>query len=178
MPESNYLVRYGTIPEVARCRFEDDVPRGTDVVVETHRGLLVGSILEAMSTRALPAGGTTAAADDANVFRIVRPVTDVDRQRQRELRDEADREFQQWTERIREWNIDVQLIDLEWTLDRSRLVLYVLNDRGPECTKLALQAAAAGLGVIEVQPVTKDGLAPPAEAKSKGCGSGGCGCHH
>ena len=46
----------------------------------------------------------------------------------------------------------MELIDLEWTLDKSKLILYVLNDRGPEATRLGLQAAAAGLGTVEVQP--------------------------
>ena len=71
--------------------------------------------------------------------------------------------------------LDLQLIDLEWTLDRTKLILYVLNERGPDCTKLALQAAAAGLGLVEVQPVDENGLV--AVEPSGGCGSGGCGCH-
>jgi hypothetical protein len=58
-------------------------------------------------------------------------------------------------------------------LEDDKLVLYVLNDRGPDCTKLALQAAAAGLGVIEVQPVGAEGLMTL--ETGNGCGSGGCG---
>ncbi|MCA9058814.1 MAG: hypothetical protein KDA85_09950, partial [Planctomycetaceae bacterium] len=69
------------------------------------------------------------------------------------------------------WNLQLQLIDLEWTLDRSRIVLYVLNDRGAETTRLALLAAAAGLGIIHVQSVSADGVIQ----QSSGCGSGGCG---
>ena len=66
--------------------------------------------------------------------------------------------------------------DLEWTLDRQKLVLYVLGGRGPDTTRLALQAAAAGLSVIEVQPVSAEGVVP-LPAAGGGCGSGGCGCH-
>ena len=76
-----------------------------------------------------------------------------------------------------EWKLDLDLVDLEWTLDRQKLVLYVLGGRGPEATKLALQAAAAGLAVVEVQPVTADGPVPLPPAGG-GCGSGGCGCEH
>jgi hypothetical protein len=69
------------------------------------------------------------------------------------------------------------LIDLEWTLDDAKQILYVLTSRGPDATNLALHAAAEGLGVIEVQPVAAEGLIPlPSEGG--GCGSGGCGCHH
>ena len=80
--------------------------------------------------------------------------------------------FGVWEDRIRDWKIDVQLIELEWTLDRERLILYVLNERGPECTKLAIQAAAAGFGIIDVQPVGADGVAP---LSGGGCGSCGGG---
>ena len=98
-----------------------------------------------------------------------------DHTRQRELRQSAEGEFQQWTDRIHKWKVDVQLVDLEWTLDRSKLVLYVLNQRGPECTKLAIQAAAAGLGIIEVQPVSSAGLVSQPTA---GGGCGTCGSHN
>src|SRR5436853_217540 len=62
--------------------------------------------------------------------------------------------------RIEEWNLALELVDIEWTLDRQKLVLYVLGGRGAETTKLALQAAAAGLAVVEVQPVNADGPVP------------------
>jgi cell fate regulator YaaT (PSP1 superfamily) len=83
-------------------------------------------------------------------------------------------EFAEWNRRIAKWGIDVQLVELERTLDDDKLILYVLNERGPECTRLAIQAAAEGLGIIEVQPVAREGLVPP-EPKG-GCGS--CDCSH
>lgn len=88
-------------------------------------------------------------------------------------RAECDAEFGRWCERIREWNLALELIDLERTLDGKTLVLYVLNERGPDCTRLALQAAAAGLGIVEVRPVGAEGLMPV--ETGGGCGSGGCG---
>jgi hypothetical protein len=59
-------------------------------------------------------------------------------------------------------------------LDRSKLVLYVLNDRGSDCTKLAIYAAAEGLAPVEVQPVNANGLVQ-LEPAGGGCGTGG-GC--
>lgn len=167
-----YLVRYGAVPEVALFRAPDSVSaeRGALVVVATHRGEELGTILEPRRPSPEPHHGD----DRENVVRdIVRRASPDDCQRGTALRAAAEGEFSTWQRRIAEWNVDVQLIDLEWTLDRARLILYVLNERGPECTKLALQAAAAGLGVVEVQPVSLDGLAPP--APESGCGS--CGCH-
>ncbi len=170
------LVRYGAIPEVARCGFETDAPlsRGNVVVVQTHRGQQLGTFLEEVQAISRNGG-----ADDGPLSsRLLRPATDMDRQQSETLRCEAEAEFPLWVERILRWNLKLELIDLEWTLDRNKLVLYVLNERGPECTKLALQAAAAGLGTIEVQPVGAEGLLQV--ATGGGCGSGGCGsggCH-
>ena len=71
----------------------------------------------------------------------------------------------------------MELLDLEWTLDRGKLVVYVLGGRGPDTTRLALLAAASGQASIEVQPVSTEGLVP-LERSGGGCGSGGCGCSH
>ncbi|MEZ6067045.1 MAG: hypothetical protein R3B90_15400 [Planctomycetaceae bacterium] len=167
---SHSLVRYGVIPEVARCQSESTVPRGTAVVVETHRGLQIGTVLG-------PAKSQPADGDGGSAFRVLRVASADDLARSAASRDAIDAEFDAWQARIVDWNVDVQLIDLEWTLDRAKVVLYVLNDRGPECTKLAIQAAAAGLGIVDVQPVSREGLVAMPDSGG-GCGSGGCGCHN
>lgn len=169
------LVRYGTIPEVARFQSGSvaGLRRGTDVVVDTHRGLEIGTFLETV-TSVHPADRDADVPAPGPARLIVRRCTDTDRSEAEALRREAELQFQSWTRRIAEWKLELELIDLEWTLDRSKLILYVLNERGPDCTKLALQAAAAGLGTIEVQPVSTDGLvAQP--AGGGGCGTCGCG---
>ncbi|MDX1970111.1 MAG: hypothetical protein SFV23_23255 [Planctomycetaceae bacterium] len=163
-----YLVRYGAVPEVARfqCLLADPPERGSLVVVDTHRGLLLGSVLEQVR-HASPA--------DIDVS-VVRCATETDRQAAAALRDRCEGEFARWLERIHEWELNLELIDLEWTLDGSKLILYVLTERGPDTTNLALQAAAAGLGIIEVQPVAAEGLVA-LPSSGGGCGAGGCGCH-
>lgn len=168
------LVRYGVVPEVARCDLSSvpDVARGTEVVVETHRGLMIGRLLDIVRP---PVEPQREAPPDPS-FRALREATSEDLQRAADLAQKASGSFGDWHARIAKWNLELQLIDIEWTLDGDKQILYVLNDRGPECTKLALQAAAAGLGTVEVQPVSKDGLVtlPPTGG---GCGSGGsCGC--
>jgi cell fate regulator YaaT (PSP1 superfamily) len=169
---SVFLVRYGAVPEVARfVQTGDAVPRrGDPVIVETHRGLQLGSVLE----RLKPSPGNTPSESD---FRIDRIATDDDLASARHLTADCDGAFATWCERIRQWNLNLELIDLEWTLDHQKLILYVLCERGPDSTKLALQAAAAGLGIIEVQPVSSTGLVQPEPSGSCGSG-GGCGCSH
>ena len=170
------LVRYGTVPEVAR--FSHDLPeppaRHERVVVYTHRGLELGTTLEAI--RPGPPGSAAQESADGeaedSAQRVLRRASAEDEARHAELSREAQATFAEWQRRIDDWKLNLDLIDLEWTLDRQKLVLYVLGGRGPEATKLALQAAAAGLAVVEVQPVTADGPVPLPPA------GGGCGCNH
>ena len=168
-----YLVRYGTVPEVAR--FASDSPelpaRGVEVVVETHRGLQIGTVLERLKPNFDPA------KEAETDFKLLRSATRRDLETARDRIRECETEFPQWCARISQWNLNLELIDMEWTLDRQKLILYVLCDRGPDSTKLALQAAAGGFGVIEVQPVSATGLVTIPQS-SCGSGGGGCGCEH
>jgi len=175
------LVRYGAIPEVSRFRPPADVSLewGQSVVVHSHRGDELGVLLNTGRTRSAAAIVDPPAADNGpadELPEVLRVATDDDLKLHQTLRKEAQSAFDQWQSRIREWNLELELIDLEWTLDRQKLVLYVLGGRGPDTTRLALQAAAAGLSVIEVQPVSAEGVVP-LPAAGGGCGSGGCGCH-
>ena len=169
-----YLVRYGVVPEVARFRdaTQASPSRGETVVVETHRGLQVGSVLERLKPSLV--------APDLEIdFEIVRIATPTDLEEARARTRECEEEFAGWCARILQWELQLELVDLEWTLDRQKLILYVLCERGPDSTKLALQAAATGFGIIEVQPVAATGLVSlPKESGGCGTGGGGCGCSH
>lgn len=173
------LVRYGAIPEVSRFEANGAGPleRGERVIVETHRGLQMGTVLN--EVRPVPAAdradrANTTTDAESSLPSIVRRATAEDVTTDEKLRQDARAEFGTWRQRIIDWELELELIDLEWTADRRKLILYVLNNRGPDCTKLALRAAAAGLGTIEVQPVTAEGLVT-IPSGSGGCGT--CGCH-
>lgn len=167
---AGYLVRYGAVPEVARFVAEEplSVPRGETVVVRTHRGLQLGTLLDEIK---LP-------ADFDGGFELLRAATPDDRAAARENHRHAEADFLDFSRRILQWGLQLELIDVERTLDGEKRILYVLCDRGPDTTKLALQAAAAGLGIVEVQPVSSTGpVVLPAEGGSCGTGGGSCGCH-
>lgn len=178
MPQT-ILVRYGAVPEIARFEAAEQEPfeRGRRLIVRTHRGAEIGVALERVriaETTPQPAAEQNNGHAEAQ-FKVLRAATPDDEARCDELRRECERQFDEWRGRIAGWKLELELIDLEWTLDREKLLLYVLNERGPECTKLALYAAAAGLGPIEVQPVGPEGLMP-LEMAGGGCGSGSGGC--
>jgi cell fate regulator YaaT (PSP1 superfamily) len=169
------LVRFGATREVAKFDAPDvqEIERGLPVVVQSRRGVEMGTVLETLIARS----GLVAGSDDEPATTsgpILRIATGADLSTSERLRGECEAEFEQWRDRIRGWKLELELIDLEWTLDHKTLILYVLNARGDGCTKLALYAAAAGLGPIEVQPL---GDEEPRSSQGGGCGSGGCGCH-
>jgi cell fate regulator YaaT (PSP1 superfamily) len=160
------LIRYGVMAEVARFRsaVTELLEPGTPVVVRTQRGEELGRVVG-------PASPAEDQDDDGPA--VLRAATDADLATADSRKISCEAEFPTWQGRIADWSLDLELIDVERTLDGGKLVLYVLNDRGPETTKLALRAAAAGFGVIEVQPVGAEGLIQA--SAGGGCGSGGCG---
>ncbi len=181
-PTRQVLVRYGTIPQVARfsppAAGTDRVQRGSRVIVRTDRGLEVGEVLETVA----PASSADSHAP-VDAERIERVATPEDLSRQERCRKQAADLFPVWLQRIGEWDLDLQLVDVEVPLDEEHVILYVLNDRGAETTRLALLAAAAGHGIVTVQPVAAEGIvAGHPGGCGSGCGSSGCGgsggtCH-
>jgi cell fate regulator YaaT (PSP1 superfamily) len=164
------LVRYGNIPQVARYTVDEhgSIDRGASVVVATERGLEIGSVLE------LVPNSLSDGQESAGTIERLATGEDLELRKQREQ--EADDAFEDWYQRIEDWNLELELMDMELTLDEGKCILYVLNERGAETTRLALLAAAAGLGIISVQSVVAEGIVDGSE-EGGGCGSG-CGCSH
>lgn len=165
------LVRYGAIPQVARYTAgdiaADRLRRGLSVVITTDRGTELGEVLE-LVPQTMASGHETAGA-------VNRVAADDDVASHREQQQLAADSFEDWQQRILDWKLELELMDVERTLDGDRQILYVINERGAETTRLALLAAAGGHGIISVQPVGSDGLIE--QAGGGGCGSGsGCGC--
>ena len=165
------LVRYGSIPQVARYTVDahGSVDRGASVVVMTERGLEIGSVLELVPTSLSDGKGSAGA--------IERLATDKDLELRKLRTQEADAAFEDWNQRIEDWKLELELMDLELTLDEGKCILYVLNERGAETTRLALLAAAAGLGIVSVQSVVAEGIVDGGKEGGGGCGAG-CGCSH
>ncbi len=171
LPARLYLVRIGLYGEPLQCQAQDrqTYSRRQRVVVETERGEIPAEIL-----REMPADNKTEEQPHSCILRAFGP-EDFDQAAALQARSADD--FAEWRQRIDSWNMQLELVDLEWTLDGKRLMLYVLNERGPETTKLALRASAEGFPHIDVLPVTAEGLlAASADGGGCGCGSNG-GCH-
>ena len=182
-PDDEYLLlaRYGAVPQVARFSVSQELMaqltagtddlHGSQVVVESERGTEVASALKAIH----PGVNPTPKASTGRVLRIASPQ---DLTSAADNRREAELSFLDWLEQIDEWQLQLQLIDMETTLDGQR-ILYVLNGQDAETTRLALLVAANGRGVVQVQPVSHEGVEVKAGGGGcgSGCGSGGCSTH-
>ncbi|MFM7166538.1 MAG: hypothetical protein ACKO3T_14970, partial [Planctomycetaceae bacterium] len=157
------LARYGLVPQVARFGGTGPVPaRDAEIVVTTERGTELAVVLQPLKVR----GPLTEAAEQLT-GRMLRLLSAEDRAAVQQRRSADEQAFASWLQRAETWKLQLQIVDLEHTMD-DRLILYVLNDRGPETTRLALLAAAAGCGIVHVQPVSAEGLVP--EKSGGGCG--------
>ncbi len=168
-PDFLVLARYGRVPQVARfAGFGTAVSRETRVVVTTERGQELAVVLQV-----LPVSLRAADGSELNLTgEVLRIATNDDLATAAATEEQTESSFEEWLARASGWKLQLELIDIERTLD-DRLVLYVLNDRGAETTRLALLAAAAGFGVIHVQPVSAEGVV----LTSGGGGCGSCGTH-
>ena len=183
---NKYLMRVGACGETVRCLGINQplFSRGDQVVLVTDRGNMLADVMQILpksESDIKPTDEQTeeqAAEQIDEVNQILRLASKEDLQQQKQLKQRAEQDFSAWTERIHDWKVEVELVDLEWTLDGEKLILYVLNSRGPECTKLAMQADAQGLGIIDVVPISATGInIPEPSGGGCGCGSGsGGGC--
>ncbi|MBL8814605.1 MAG: hypothetical protein JNL58_01150 [Planctomyces sp.] len=162
--QSCVLARYGAVPQVARFVSEHPAwSRGDRIVVRTDRGLEIATVLQNVR---IP-------ENEEWTGEAVRLATASDEADATQVQREAAGEFSAWIQRVGTWKLQLELIDLEWTLDRQR-IFYVLNDRGAETTRMALLAAAGGFGIVHVQPVSAEGVVTG--KTGGGCGTGSCGC--
>src|SRR4051794_27282664 len=113
---SIFLVRYGTVPDVARViNNSTELPeRGVSAVIETDRGLQLGIVLEQLKDSFDPQQGSE------TEFQLLRTATNDDLNAARERTIECELAFSEWCARILQWGLNLELVDLEWTLDRKK----------------------------------------------------------
>ena len=122
------LARYGAVPQVARFGMsealfdtvESELSHGAEIAVQSDRGVELAQLLEVVSEGINPEEKPV--TDD-----VLRLATADDRKRHSENRRAADLEFFEWQNRIAEWQLQLQIIDTEQTLDGEQKILYVLD---------------------------------------------------
>ena len=97
------------------------VKRGTHVIVETARGLEFGtSVCDPMKIHQRQF--------KAPIKKLVRIATESDEKRVRENREKEREALRVCFEKIRQHNLDMKLIDAEYTFDNSKILFYFTSD--------------------------------------------------
>lgn len=147
---------------------ENDVTPGMFAIVETSRGLEFGEIVL----------GPRQVSDDQVVSplkKMIRLASEEDCQKILENRQKEEEAFALGLEKIQEHGLDMKLVDVEYTFDRSKVIFYFTADGRVDFRELVKDLAAVFRTRIELRQIgVRD------EAKMIG-GLGPCGrvfcCH-
>ncbi len=123
-----------------------DVQAGDHVIVETSRGVECGVVARAAHDVA-----------DQNVFQplksVLRMADDVDVRRMRQNAEDEKRAFSVCSERIAKHRLDMKLIDVEYTLDRGKILFYFTADGRVDFRELVKDLAGIFRTRIELRQI-------------------------
>lgn len=139
-----------------------DLPKGEWVIVETSRGIEYGKVVLEKKE-----------VDESDVVlplkQVIRIANDNDKTIVEENKEQARTAFQVCTEKITEHNLDMKLVDVEYTFDRNKVLFYFTADGRIDFRELVKDLAAIFRTRIELRQIgVRD------EAKMLG-GIGPCG---
>lgn len=139
-----------------------DLARGDQVIVETSRGIEIGElVLEAREVETLPAASP--------LKPVVRKATETDLKTSAGLKIEEIQALKTCQEKIKNHELDMKLVDVEYSFDRSKLTFYFTADGRIDFRELVRDLAAIFHTRIELRQIgVRD------EAKALG-GLGPCG---
>ncbi len=174
---SRYLIRYGAMGWVGHFGSIDriDCNRGDHIVIQTSRGVEIGEGLDG------PSESSNSGSDEGNqkpAGEVLRLLTQEDeQQRASAVVGDGGDILDRCRHLISEQQLPVEVIDCEWLLDRSTVVLYFLGEESPQMQPMADELGNNDEFRVLFQPVIEPVVQP---SESGGCGSPGCGngqCH-
>lgn len=122
------------------------VKRGTHVIVETARGLEYGtSVCDPLKIHQKQF--------KAPLKKIVRIATAADDSRMRELREKEREAYRVCFEKIRRHNLDMKLIDAEYTFDNNKILFYFTSDGRVDFRDLVKDLASVFRTRIELRQI-------------------------
>jgi len=141
---------------------EHNVSKNSYVIVETVRGIEFGKVVL-----------TDKLVDEEDVVlplkQVIRIATEEDKQTVFENQKQAEKAFQTCTDKIKEHNLDMRLVEAEYTFDRNKVIFYFTADGRVDFRNLVKNLAALFKTRIELRQIgVRD------EAKMLG-GIGPCG---
>lgn len=119
---------------------------GTYVLVETARGIELGHVV-----------GGNKTVDDSEIVQplrsIIRVATDADHLRVKENKEKEKEAFIIANEKIRDHKLDMKLVDVEYTFDRSKILFYFTADGRVDFRELVKSLASVFHTRIELRQI-------------------------
>ena len=125
---------------------EFDIKQGSNVIVETARGVEFGYVV--MGIRDLPEEKITQPLKP-----VLRPATEADVKAQEENAAREKEAFKVCLEKIRKHNLEMKLIDSEYTFDNNKLLFYFTADGRVDFRELVKDLASVFKTRIELRQI-------------------------
>ncbi len=125
---------------------ELELATGTRVVVETVRGTEIGTIV--MSGKEVPEERVT-----QPLRKVIRVATPEDLEKERENREKAQEALDVARQKVEERGLDMKLVGAEYTLDRSRAVIYFTADGRVDFRELVRDLASTLRCRVELRQI-------------------------
>lgn len=139
-----------------------ELKQGDQVIVETVRGIEFGKIM--IGPREVPEGKVT-----SPLKKVIRIATPEDQVQLKENEEKSKKSFEICLQKIKQHQLEMKLVDVEYTFDRSKIIFYFTADGRIDFRELVKDLAAVFKTRIELRQIgVRD------EAKMLG-GLGPCG---
>ena len=123
-----------------------EIPGDTNVIVETARGVELGQVV--LANRDVP-------EDDivAPLKKVIRIATEEDLKHYKDNMDREKEALEICTKKIKEHNLDMKLIDVEYTFDNNKILFYFTADGRIDFRELVKDLAAIFKTRIELRQI-------------------------
>ena len=147
---SGYIVRYGSTRLIGEFSFkgQDELPRNAAVIIKSDRGQEWGEVLSPATERVRSFMKTSEPTG-----RIIRTVTDDDYRTRDQNRHEERKEFQGCEELVKEYKLQMQLVDVEHLFGSERVIFYYLAEKRVDFRELVKALARKYRSRIEMRQI-------------------------
>ncbi|MBU0630392.1 MAG: stage 0 sporulation protein, partial [Candidatus Margulisbacteria bacterium] len=146
---------------------EESIKIGSPVIVQTDRGVEFGEII------ALSAGTSRALSRDVRLKKVLRYATPEDMEQERQIQEREVQALQAASQKVKEYELPIKVINLEYLFDNSRLIIYYRN-KGNNDKPPVLRELSRDLSVTLSARVDLRQVSPRDDARLLG-GLGPCG---
>ena len=123
-----------------------DIEQNSDVIVETARGVEFGQVV--ISPREVPEEDIV-----APLKKVIRVATEEDKKHAEDNRKKEEDAFKTCLQKIKNHNLDMKLIDVEFTFDNNKILFYFTAEGRVDFRELVKDLAAVFKTRIELRQI-------------------------